>query len=82
MIKQYLDFQQGIKHDNIKKLRDEDKTIAKIGIEKEEQDMLKRNDYFEKLQKFQDLNNQKFDSLVKYMKSDPTVAAEERDKKM
>ena len=81
-MKQYLDLQKNMKIKRESQLKEEDINISKIGYEKEEQDSLKRNDYFDKLQKFQDLNDKKTQSLIKYMKSDPKAAAEERDKKM
>ena len=82
MRKQYLDIQKNIKIKRESQLKGEDINIVKIGYEKEEQDSLKRNDYFDKLQKFQDLNYQNTQSLIKYMKSDPKADAEERNKKM
>jgi hypothetical protein len=81
-IKQYLDLQKNMKVKHEVDLKLQDHQIAKFGLEKEENDYLKRNEYFEKLQKFQDQNDQKTQNFIKYMKADPKVIAEERDKKM
>lgn len=81
-IKQYLDLQKNMKAKHEVDLKLQDHQIAKFGIEKEENDYQKRNEYFEKLQKFQDQNDLKTQNFIKYMKADPKVVAEERDKKM
>ena len=44
------------------------------------EDEKRRKEYFEKLQKFQDMNDQKTQNFIKYMKVDPRLLAEERDK--
>ena len=79
-MKQYLDIQKGIKLKEIYNQKAQDRAIAQEGLAKEERDYIKRNDYFIKLQKFQDLNDQKTKNLVKYMQADPKTLAEERDK--
>ncbi|CAI2386807.1 unnamed protein product [Moneuplotes crassus] len=81
-MKQFLNVQKSMRTQKENRLREDDKMFAKIGMEKEEQDSLKRNDYFKKLQRFQDINDKKTANLIKYMQSDPRVSAEERDKKM
>jgi acid phosphatase class B len=81
-IKQYLDTQKHMKVRNAVDLKLNDHQMAKFGIEIEEKDHLKRNEYFEKLRKFQDINDQKTKNLIKYMQADPKALAEERDKKI
>lgn len=81
-MKNYLDVQKNIKYQHQFALKQQDKQIAQLGIEQEEKDELRRNEYFEKLQKFQDMNDQKTQNFIKYMKSDPASMAEERDRKM
>jgi len=81
-MKHYLDQQTVMKNQQQHSLKSQDKIIAKLGIEKEEQEAKRRNEYFERLQKFQDRNDLKTQSLIKYMKDDPKSLAETRDKKM
>lgn len=81
-MKQFLDLQKNMKSKHVYEVKAQDKVIAKAGMEKEAQDELRRNEYFERLQKFQDLNDQKTQSLIKYMQADPSSLAEERDRRM
>lgn len=81
-MKSYLDVQKNIKAQNQLALKQQDRQIAKLGIEQEEKVELRRNEYFDKLQKFQDINDQKTQNFIKYMKGDPASMAEERDRKM
>jgi hypothetical protein len=79
-MKQYLDVQTTMKHKRQNELKAHDRVIAQIGIEKEAEYDERRKEYFERLQKFQDMNDQKMNNFVKYMQADPTVVAETRDK--
>lgn len=81
-MKQFLDLQKNMKSKQVYEVKAQDKVIAKVGLEKEAQNEIRRNEYFERLQKFQDLNDQKTLSLIKYMQADPSSLAEERDRKM
>lgn len=58
-MKEFLDLQKNMKSMHEHEIKSQDKVIAQAGLEKEAHDEVRRNEYFERLQKFQDLNDQK-----------------------
>ena len=48
-MKNYLDFQKDLKSKEQFRVKEQDRQMAKFSLKREEEDEVKRNDYFDKL---------------------------------